>query len=79
MSKGTTIRNVRVSDELWDAALAHAAEHNFDVSSAIRWFLKAWIDGEVVLTTDGGHHTRNTPVGLRSGGVFLSSLGGHVL
>lgn len=48
MSKGTTIRNVRVPDELWDAAKAHAAEDNSDVSAAIRWFLQAWIDGEVV-------------------------------
>ena len=47
MSKGTTIRNVRVPEELWKAAQAHAAGDNCDVSSAIRRFLRAWVDGSI--------------------------------
>ena len=49
MSKGTTIRNVRVSDELWSAAKRHAEEQDTDVSDAIRVLLRAWIDGEIAI------------------------------
>ena len=43
MSRGTTIRNVRVPDDLWDAALARAEEQGTSVSEVIRQCLEAWI------------------------------------
>jgi len=42
MPPGTTLRNVRVSDELWDAALRCAEENDTTVSDAIRKFLEEW-------------------------------------
>ena len=49
MSKGTTLRNVRIPDELWGAALQAAQEDHTDVSAAIRWFLAEWVSGNIVL------------------------------
>ena len=49
MSKGTTLRNVRVPDDLWGAALRAAQENNTDVSAAIRWFLTEWTRSNIVL------------------------------
>lgn len=49
MSKGTTIRNVRVPDDLWGAALRYAEENETTVSDAVRVLLRAWIDGRVSL------------------------------
>jgi hypothetical protein len=46
-SKGTTIRNVRVPQDLWDAALSYAEETDTNVSDAIREFLRHWVDGKV--------------------------------
>ena len=42
MSKGTTIRNVRVPDELWGAALRRAEDKDVTVSEVIREFLEEW-------------------------------------
>ena len=47
MSKGTTLRNVRVPNDLWGAALRCAQEHDTTVSEAIRALLQAWVDGAV--------------------------------
>ncbi len=47
MSKGTTIRTVRVPDDLWGAALRHGEETDTNVSDAIREFLRYWVDGKV--------------------------------
>jgi antitoxin component of RelBE/YafQ-DinJ toxin-antitoxin module len=39
----TTLRNVRVDDELWAAALETAAARGENVSEAIRRFLKRYV------------------------------------
>lgn len=49
MPPGTTLRNVRVPDELWDAALARAEDEHTNVSEAVRALLTAWITGEISL------------------------------
>ena len=49
LSKGTTIRNVRVPDDLWGAALRYAEEQDTTVSDAIRLFLQAWVDGTITI------------------------------
>lgn len=51
MSKGTTIRNVRVSDELWDAALRCAKQENLTVSDVIRDSLQEWVTRHADKTT----------------------------
>ena len=43
MSKGTPLRNVRVSDELWRRALARAAENKQTVSAVIVEALKEYV------------------------------------
>ena len=45
MSKGTRKRAIRVSDELWAAALAKAAENGEDVSTAVRRYLVRYVAG----------------------------------
>jgi predicted HicB family RNase H-like nuclease len=54
MSKGTTIRNVRVSDELWKAALALAEKEQTSVSEVVRDLLQAWVTGQI--TVKGSAH-----------------------
>ena len=49
MSQGTTLRNVRVPDDLWGAALRHAEKNDTTVSDAIRVFLKSWVEGTVII------------------------------
>ncbi len=49
MSRGTTLRNVRVPDDLWGAALRYAGTNNTTVSEAIRALLQKWIDGDISL------------------------------
>ena len=44
---GTTNRNVRVTDELWTAAQATAAERGETVSDVIRAGLERYINSEV--------------------------------
>jgi predicted DNA-binding protein len=46
MSKGTTLRNVRVSDELWDRAKGKAEQEGRNLSEVIREALQAYVDGE---------------------------------
>lgn len=44
MPPGTTLRNLRVSDELWDAALAKAERDGTTVSEILRTLLQQWVD-----------------------------------
>ena len=39
----TTLRNVRLSDELWEAAQAKASEEDRTVSEVIREYLTGWV------------------------------------
>ena len=43
MARGTTLRNVRVSDDLWTRALARADERGETVSEAVRRFLERYV------------------------------------
>jgi hypothetical protein len=43
VSKGTTIRTVRVSGELWGAASAKAAERGETLSDVLRAALEAYV------------------------------------
>ena len=49
MSKGTTIRNVRVSDDLWGAALTRAEKEQTSVSEVLRDLLQAWVAGQITV------------------------------
>jgi hypothetical protein len=49
MSKGTTIRHVRVSDELWNAALTQAEKEQTSVSEVLRDLLQAWVAGQITV------------------------------
>ena len=44
MPPGTTLRNVRVPDNLWDAALARAESEGTNVSEVVRELLQQWVD-----------------------------------
>ena len=44
-SAGTSRRSVRVSDELWDAAVAACAERRETVSDVIRRALESYVAG----------------------------------
>ena len=44
MPPGTTLRNFRISDELWDAALARAEDKHTNVSEVVRELLQQWVD-----------------------------------
>jgi predicted HicB family RNase H-like nuclease len=46
MSKGTTLRNVRVPDELWDAALTRAQRDDTNLSEIIRQALTQYVDDD---------------------------------
>ncbi|MBN0040193.1 hypothetical protein JN535_08440 [Cellulosimicrobium cellulans] len=43
MARGTTLRNVRVADEVWEAAKERAAENDETVSEVIRRALVEYI------------------------------------
>jgi hypothetical protein len=49
MPPGTTLRNVRVPDDLWDAALRRAHADQTNVSEVLRDLLAAWVDGTITL------------------------------
>lgn len=51
MSKGTTLRNVRVSDDLWQAAQERAEAEAMNVSEVIRALLQAWVDRQIDVTS----------------------------
>lgn len=42
MPRGTRLRNIRVEDELWDAAKAKAATEGRNLSEVLREFLERW-------------------------------------
>jgi len=44
MPPGTTLRNVRIPDDLWDAALSRAQTEETTVSEVVRKLLKEWVD-----------------------------------
>jgi hypothetical protein len=48
--RGTTLRNVRVTDELWTAAQQRASEQDLNVSEVIRSLLEAWVNGDIDIT-----------------------------
>lgn len=50
MSRGTTLRNVRVSDELWSAAQQQADADGLSVSEVIRSLLEAWVSGDISIS-----------------------------
>jgi hypothetical protein len=50
MSRGTTLRNVRVSDELWTSAQQKADAEGLSVSEVIRSLLEAWVNGDISIT-----------------------------
>lgn len=41
--RGTKLRNIRIPDELWDAARAKAASEGSDVSAVVREFLTEYV------------------------------------
>lgn len=43
MARGTTLRNVRIPDDLWDAALAKAQSEGTNVSEVLRKYLERWV------------------------------------
>lgn len=43
MGRGTTIRPVRISDELWEAARAKAAAEGTNVSTVVREKLREYV------------------------------------
>ena len=47
MPRGTTLRNVRIDDELWQAAQQRADAEGLYVSEVIRELLQRWVDGKV--------------------------------
>jgi hypothetical protein len=51
MPKGTTLRNVRVSDDLWQAAQERADAEAMNVSEVIRALLQAWVEGQITVTS----------------------------
>ena len=49
MPPGTKLRNVRVGEELWQAAQGRADEDETTMSEAIRALLALWIAGDIKL------------------------------
>lgn len=43
MSKGTKRHSIRIEDELWEAALTKAAQHDTTASETIRALLEEWV------------------------------------
>lgn len=43
MPRGTPLRNIRISDELWESVKARAAVDGRDVSSVVRELLERWV------------------------------------
>lgn len=44
MARGTTLRNVRVSDEIWEAAKERASENGETVSEVVRRSLAEYVE-----------------------------------
>lgn len=43
MARGTTLRNVRIADELWTSAQKKAAAEGVTVSEVVRDLLTGWV------------------------------------
>lgn len=44
MSKGTTIRGIRIPDDLWAQVKSQAAQDHINVSELVRGLLRGWLD-----------------------------------
>ena len=44
MARGTTLRNIRMDDEMWEALQRKAADNDMDASKAVRWLVQMWLD-----------------------------------
>ena len=53
MARGTTIRSVRVPDDVWDAAMAKARAEGTTVSAVIQTVLRRYL--EVPITPPPAH------------------------
>lgn len=45
MPRGTTLRNIRIDDALWEAAQAKAKAEGRNVSDVVRQHLAEWVSG----------------------------------
>lgn len=45
-TKGTPVRTLRVSDELWDAATKKAGDEGTNLGEVLRAALEQYVDGE---------------------------------
>jgi hypothetical protein len=61
----TTIRGMRISDDLWNRAKAKAADEGTDVSTVVRALLEDWVE-PVALTQLNVASPTSGPVGPRS-------------
>ena len=43
MARGTTLRNIRIPDELWDAVLLKAEAEGRNASEVVRSYLTKWV------------------------------------
>jgi hypothetical protein len=43
MPRGTTLRNIRIPDELWDAVLRKAELEGRNASEVVREYLTKWV------------------------------------
>lgn len=43
MPRGTTLRNIRIPDDLWDAVLRKADDEGRNASEVVREYLNAWV------------------------------------
>lgn len=43
MPRGTTLRNIRIDDDLWEAAQAKAKAEGRNVSDVVRQYLTDWV------------------------------------
>lgn len=50
MPRGTTLRNIRIDDQLWEAAKQKATAEGRDVSAVVRELLTRWVKRPPKLT-----------------------------
>ena len=43
MPRGTTLRNIRINDELWTAVQSKAADEGKTASEVVREYLEKWV------------------------------------
>ena len=44
MARGTTLRNIRIPDILWDAVLRATADEGTNASEVVRELLSKWVE-----------------------------------